>query len=441
MTSTAINCPHCHREFPLQAALAHQLHAEIDAELRGGYETRFAKERESLRRELTRTAKAEADRLHAARLAELETAAVEHEAALKRAEAQLETTRREAGKRAHDEFQAERAALEAEMNRVCEASHKARVDYQTDIASLEESLSDARANELHLRREKVELEGTRQRLEVEAARTLDLERTRMRQELASAHSEAEKLREAEHARQVEGLREQVERLRRKLEVGGELERGEAGEICLEEVLRAAFPMDTIEPVARGVRGADVRQRICAPGQPPCGTILYESKHTANWSPAWLAKLRDDQQAERADIAVLVTAVLPRGVTTFALVDGVWVTTKACLPGLASALRTGLLQVASHRRAAVGRGEKMELVYAYLTGDQFRAHVEALVKTYADMGAQLLQEKRAITTAWHRREKQLERVTACITGLYGDLQAIAGASTLPCLELLELDDAA
>ena len=103
-------------------------------------------------------------------------------------------------------------------------------------------------------------------------------------------------------------------------------------------------------MARGVNGADVRQRVCPPGQRPCGTILYESKHTAAWNPKWTAKLRDDQRAEQAEVAVLVTAVLPKEIATFALVDGVWVTSLACLPGLALALRLGLLQLATHRQA-------------------------------------------------------------------------------------------
>ena len=207
------------------------------------------------------------------------------------------------------------------------------------------------------------------------------------------------MREAEYTQQTNGLRRQVEELSRKLESGGEQRRGEVCEVRLEEVLRGAFPGDTIEAVARGVNGADVRQRVCPPGAKSCGTILYESKHTAVWNRAWPAKLRDDQRAERAEVAVLVTAVLPKDVTHITLIDGVWVTSFACLPGLALLLRMNLLQLASHRQAVIGRGEKVELVYAYLTGDQFKRHVESLVSTYADMGTDLLKEKRALTTTW------------------------------------------
>ncbi len=460
-TENTINCPSCHHSFPIEVALATQLRSKIDAELRVGYDARLAKERDSLVRELTRVAQAEANRVNAAKVAELETAAVERDAALKRAQAQLETTRREAAKLAREEFQAERLAMEEEIGRHYEASQEARKEFQTQLSSMDEEFQNqrnelelARATELELRREKSRLEGIRQELEVEAARKLDAERVRLRdelarnldaervrvrEELASAHSETQKLREAEYAQQTDGLRRQVEELRRKLEAGGEQRRGEVCEVRLEEVLRASFPADTIEAVARGVHGADVRQRVCTPGAKPCGTILYESKHTAAWSARWPAKLRDDQHAERAEVAVLVTAVLPKDITHIALIEGVWVTTPACLPGLALLLRTGLLQLATHRQAVIGRGEKMELVYAYLTGDQFQRHVESLVATYADMSADLVKEKRALTTMWHRRDKQLERVSASITSLYSDLHAIAGAGTLPKLASLELTD--
>ncbi len=259
----------------------------------------------------------------------------------------------------------------------------------------------------------------------------------MREELASAHAQAQGLREAEHAQQTDGLRRQVEELRRKLEAGSEQRRGEVCEVRLEEVLRAAFPADTIEPVARGASGADVRQRVCVPGSAVCGTILYENKHTAAWNPRWLAKVKDDQRTENAEVAVIVTTTLPKEVATFALLDGVWVTNFGCLPGLALALRLGLLQLAAHRQTVIGRGEKMELVYAYLTGPQFQRHVESLAATFADMGDDLAKEKRAITMSWHRREKQLERVAASVTSLHGDLQGIAGANALPRIEPLEL----
>ena len=346
----------------------------------------------------------------------------------------MPTTRREAGQRAREEFSAERKDLEEEL-----ARQRAALD-------------DLRRNELELRREKARLEALRQELEVQNARTLDAERvrlrdelcrtleaerTRVRQELASVHSEAQHLRDAEHAEQTASLRRQVEELRRRLEAGGEQRRGELCEVRLEEFLRTNFPADTIEPVPRGYHGADVCQHVCVPGRPACGTIVYENKHTANWSPRWLAKLKEDQRGVRADVAVLVTAALPKEVTTFALLDGVWVTNFACLPGLALALRLHMVQLAAHRQAVVGHSEKKDLLYAYMTGNEFKRRVETLFEVVSDLGQCLDKEKRLMTASWARQETQVTRIMACLSGFYGDMQGIAGAAALPTIEALEV----
>ena len=399
-----INCPNCQHSFPIEAAFTTQLRAKIDAEIRLTYDSRLAKERDALTRELTRTAQAEASRVNAGRLAELEAAATERETAVKRLQTQLETTRREAAQRARDEFTAERKGLEEELGRQRTA------------------LADLRRNEIALRQEKTRLEGVRQELEVQSARQIDAERDRLRaeltrkidtervrvrEELASAHSEAQRLKEAEYAQQTQTLRKQVDELRRKLEAGGEQRRGEVCEVRLEEFLRVTHPSDTIEPVAPGANGADVCQRVCAPGMPVCGTIIYENKHTAAWNQGWIAKLKEDQRAERAEAAVLVSTALPKGLSTFMMIDGVWVTSYNCLPGLSHALRITMLQVAASRQAAIGRGEKTEMLYTYVTGSEFKQSVEAMFEIIGCLDQDFIKEKRAVTMAWKRREKQLE----------------------------------
>ena len=180
-TNHTITCPECQHSFSIESAFANQLRGKIEAEVQASYDARFAKERDTITRELTRTAQAEASRSHAVRVAELETAAIESDAALKRAQAQVETTRREATKLAREEFQAERAALETEMSRHCEASHEARKEFQAQVSAMDEQFQDqrnalelARSTELELRREKARLEGSRQELEVEVARKLDV---------------------------------------------------------------------------------------------------------------------------------------------------------------------------------------------------------------------------------------------------------------------------
>jgi hypothetical protein len=176
-----------------------------------------------------------------------------------------------------------------------------------------------------------------------------------------------------------------------------------------------------------VYGGDVTHRVNGPLGQPCGTILWESKRTKNWSDGWLAKLREDQRAAKAEIAVIVSQALPKGVDTFDLVDGVWVThPRAALP-VAMTLRHTLLEVSLARQSSEGQQTKMEMVYQYLTGPRFRQRVQAIVEAFSSMQEDLDKEKRAITKQWAKREEQIERVMGATVGMYGDLQGIAGRS--------------
>ena len=207
-------------------------------------------------------------------------------------------------------------------------------------------------------------------------------------------------------------------------------------IELEALLRAKFPRDTIEPVPKGEFGGDALQRVMGPLGQQCGMILWESKRTKNWSDGWLAKLRDDQRTDKAEIAIIVSQILPKGVESFDLVDGIWVTNTKSVFSLAVALRHSLIEVASARQALNGQQTKTEMVYQYLTGPRFRHRVEAIVEAFSSMQEDLDREKKAITKQWAKREEQIERVMQSTVGMYGDLQAIAGKS-LQEIEGLEL----
>jgi hypothetical protein len=189
-------------------------------------------------------------------------------------------------------------------------------------------------------------------------------------------------------------------------------------------------------VAKGIKGADVVQRVNTSSGQSCGTIIWESKNTKTWSDSWIPKLKDDQRALKAEIAVLASMVLPKGISHFANVDGVWVTDFSTVIGVASALRTNLAQVSMARLAAEGKSSKMEVLYAYLSGTEFKQRVEAIVESFVAMNEDLDREKRAMETAWSKREKQIQRVIHSVAGMYGDMQGIIGA-TLPKIEYLEL----
>jgi hypothetical protein len=175
--------------------------------------------------------------------------------------------------------------------------------------------------------------------------------------------------------------------------------------------------------------------LSATGQ-PCGTILWEIKQTKKWSNGWLAKLRDDQRAAKADVALIVSNALPDGIESFNLLDGVWVTERRCAIPVAIALRSSLIELAAARAAGDGQRTKAELVYQYLTGPRFRLRIEAIVEKFSDMQADLDKERKLMTRLWAKREEQLRSVLESTAGMYGDLQGIAG-STLREIDALDV----
>ena len=176
---------------------------------------------------------------------------------------------------------------------------------------------------------------------------------------------------------------------------------------------------------KGEFGGDILQRVQGPAGQLCGTILWESKRTKAWSDVWLTKLRDDQRAAKAEIALIVSTVLPNGVETFDLIDGIWVTRLRFAIPLAIALRQSLIDLASSHQAMEGQRTKMEIVYQYLTGPRFRHRIEAIIEKFTDMQVDLDRERKTMMRMWAKREEQLKGVLDSSAGLYGDLQGIAG----------------
>ena len=211
----------------------------------------------------------------------------------------------------------------------------------------------------------------------------------------------------------------------KADQGSQQLQGEVLELELENTLRSKFPRDIIEPVPKGEHGGDILHRVIGTSGQLCGTILWESKRAKNWSDGWLTKLRDDQRTAKADIALIVTTSLPKGVKTFDLVDGVWITEAHCLAPVALALRQTLVELAATRLSQEGQQTKMELVYQYLTGPRFKHRIEAIVERFIDMQADLERERKAMTRLWAKREEQIRGVIESTVGMYGDLQGIAG----------------
>jgi hypothetical protein len=305
-------------------------------------------------------------------------------------------------------------------------------------AEYDRELEEARRVELALRKRERQLERQHKDLELTVARQVDEERSRIVAETQARLGEQQRLKDAEKERQLADMRRQIEDLKRKAEQGSQQLQGEAGEEALESMLRGSFPSDEIRAVAQGVRGADVQHAVIDARGRRIGTILWECKNTRNWSDAWLAKLKQDQRSMHADVAVIVSAALPRGCTRFAFMDGVLVTDFACAASLAAVLRANLCQLAQARNAAVNKEEKLELLYQYLSGVEFRQRVEAVVEAFTAMRHDLEQERRAAERLWAKRGRQIDAVTLNVAAMYGDLQGLVPA--LPSIARLELPEA-
>lgn len=309
-------------------------------------------------------------------------------------------------------------------------------DLQEQVQQKSERLKDAQEKEMRFLKLQRELEEREHAFKLEIERQLTEERNKIRNEMTTRLSEEHRMKDAEKEKQIHDLRKQIEELSRKAEQGSQQSQGEVMEIELENALRQTFRFDHIEPVPKGVKGADVIQHVYSKAGQLCGTILWESKRTKNWSDGWIQKLKDDQRAVKASVAVIVSSVLPKEMHAIGNLEGIWVTDFSTAMGLASVLRSGIIEVAQTKNTAIGKNEKMESLYHYLSGQEFRQRIEAIVESFAAMKADLESEKRAMEKIWQKREKQIERVIQNTSRMHGELEGIMGNALQP-VQILEL----
>ncbi len=311
-------------------------------------------------------------------------------------------------------------------------------DLQTRFVDNEEKLKAAQIAQVQAMKKTREIETRERELNIIIEQRVQLETSQVRQQAEKEANEQAKFKLAEKDMTIEAMKKTTAEMQQKLEQGSQQTQGEVQELELENMLRLAFPFDHIEPVAKGIAGADAMQKVRNTIGALAGSILWESKRTKNWSDAWLPKLREDQRNAKADVCIIVTQVLPKDVESFACVDGVWVTTPRFALAVASVLRSGVLQVSQARASSQGQHTKTEMVYEYLTGVSFRQRVEAIMEIFSSMHADLEKERKAITKQWAKREEQIKCIMGNTAGMYGDLQGIVGTA-LP--ELAAFDMAA
>lgn len=328
-------------------------------------------------------------------------------------------------------------AKKAKLAAATEFEQKVRevADLQEVLKSREEKLAEAQKAQAGLIKKQRELDDAKRELELTIEKRIQESIDATRQQAKKEAEEEQKLKVMEKEQTIAAMQKQIEDLKRRAEQGSQQLQGEVQELELESLLRVKFPFDSIEPVPKGEFGGDVLQRVVSQSGLLSGTILWEAKRTKNWSDLWLVKLREDQRTAKAEIAIIVSQVLPKDVETFEMVDGVWVThPRAALP-VALVLRQTLLDVAMARQASEGQQTKTEMIYEYLTGPRFRHRVEAIVEAFSTMQEDLDKERKVIMKQWAKREAQIERVMGATVGMYGDLQGIAG-KTLQEIEGLD-----
>jgi hypothetical protein len=308
-------------------------------------------------------------------------------------------------------------------------------DREARLESLSWKLKVAQEQEATFLRERRALEDERRELKLQIERQVQQELDAVRRQAKAQAEEQMGLQVRDKDEAIQVLRRQIDELKRKAEQGSQQAQGEVLEVQAEQQLRARFPMDDIQPVPKGQFGGDLLHTVRDAAGQPCGTILWEFKRTQNWSQGWLAKLRGDQRAAGAELAVLATQTLPRDLSLFDHLEGVWVSSLACTLPVAVALRQALMGLARVRRAGEGEQTKAQEVYSYLTGPQFRHRVETIAEKFTDMRADLDQERKFMERQWAKREKQLELVLKASAGINGDLQAIAGR-TLEAIDALQ-----
>ncbi len=434
-----VPCPRCGEPVPLTEALAAPLLQATRAE----YETKLRLQNEHLNRqqtELTRQQQAaEQQQLHLQqRELELRRKADEARADLIAQRQQLagevaRQTEAAVARELESRLAAEKKTIaEAEQRRATqrfaselEERDRNQKDQQEQITRLNARLTSAVQAEAEFKRREREFADRERELDLKVEQEVS---GRIDQIRASAASDAEQrlsLQLSDKDRTIRDLLTKLEDASRKAQQGSQQAQGETLELVLEEHLRRQFPFDELQPVPKGEFGGDTLQLVRDSSGRECGRILWEFKRTKTWSPGWLPKLRGDQRSARADLAVLVSQAMPPDVQHFNEVDGIWVSSLACTLPVPTALRASLLQLAGQRRTAEGQQTKSELVYAYLTGPHFRGRIEAIAERWTDMQKDLADEKKATLKRWAKREAQLNTLIESTTGIYGDLQGIAG----------------
>lgn len=273
--------------------------------------------------------------------------------------------------------------------------------------------------------------------EIEMKKKILEEEEKIKQDVRKKVTQEHELKDLEKDKKLTDALKQIEEMKNKIQQGSQQMQGEILELELERILKNEFPGDTFREVKKGDRGADLIHEIVDKLGRKCGTILWETKN-AQWQAAWIGKLKEDQRAKKAGLAVLVTINKPDWLDNCIYKDGVWITSWKFVVPLSYALRFNMISLYHERASGDGKSEKMEILYQYLTGIEFKHRIEAIVEAFGNLQDELEREKRWFSSKWNRQEKEIRKVLDHTHGMHGDLKGIIGRS-LPEIKSLELEE--
>jgi hypothetical protein len=415
MQNNQISCPNCGSPIDVEDILAHKLEDELKVK----FNAQLAAEKKKYESELD---------------------------SLNKAKEEFEAKK----KKENDLFQDRLDKTLKEERKLLEVKLKAKLNEESSeqLQALQEELKEKSEQVKELNRSKAEIEKLkrekdemRELVEAESQKKLNELLFAEKDKIRKAEEERSELRFKELQKQLEDQKKLTEEMKRKQEQGSMQLQGEVQELAIEEWLISHFPLDTIEEIKKGARGGDCIQVVNTRTLQNCGKIYYESKRTKDFQSGWIEKFKADIREKGADVGVLVTDAMPPDMERMGLRDGIWICTFEEFKGLCSVLRESIVQLSNALSSQENKGDKMHLLYDYLTSTTFRMQVEAIVEGFSQMKVALDSEKRAMQRIWKEREKQIEKVITNTIDMYGSIKGIAGSAIQPvkALELPEGED--
>jgi hypothetical protein len=419
-TESHIKCPNCGTDINVNNILSHQLEEEI----RQKYQAQLTEEKQKYQKEKDA----------------LNNEKEEFEKQKKQDKALFE-------ERLEKQLKEERIAIESKLKtKLSEEQADQFKLLQEELNQKSEQVKELNRTKAEIERLKREKEEAKELAEAEAQKKLNEQLSTEKEKIRKSEEEKNELKMRDLQKQLDDQKRLTEEMKRKQEQGSMQLQGEVQELAIEEWLQTQFPLDSIEEIKKGARGGDCIQTVNTFAQQNCGKIYYESKRTKDFQGSWIEKFKADMREKAADIGVLVTEAMPSDMERMGLRDGVWVCSYEEFKGLCGVLRESIIQISTALGSQVNKGDKMQLLYDYLTSNSFRMQVEAIVEGFSSMKSALESEKRAMQRIWKEREKQIDKVINNTIDMHASIRGIAGnaiqavkALELPGEDLDEIED--